>query len=67
MSVARICDGGHRVAFCSHGGDIVDNETGSVTKFDRVDDVYRLEVNMPESNACELGKVRVEAFSGRGE
>ena len=48
MSVSRICDAGHRVVFDSKGGSIEHKVTGQVTKFDRVDNVYRLHVGMGE-------------------
>ena len=46
MSVSRICDAGHEVRFGKCGGEIVHIESGQVTKFRRVDDVYRLKVNL---------------------
>jgi hypothetical protein len=42
MSVARICDAGHEVTFGAGGGMIKHVQTGQVTKFERVDNVYRL-------------------------
>ena len=67
MSVARSCDANHRATFWSRGrGGIVDDKVGSIAKFDRADDAYRLEVNVPESNVYELGEASVEGFSGRG-
>ena len=49
MSVARVCDAGHTVVFRRDGGEIVDNETGKATKFSRVNNVYRLEVELPSA------------------
>jgi hypothetical protein len=46
MSVARICDAGHEVTFSSSGGMIKHMKTGQVTRFDRVDNVYRLKVGL---------------------
>ena len=37
--------------------------TGKVTKFDRVDDVYRLEVELPEAEV--YGAKAAEGFSRR--
>ena len=48
MSVARICDAGHDVVFTSSGGTIIHRARGQATKFNRVDSVYRLEVNIVE-------------------
>ena len=44
MSVARICDAGHEVIFKSDGGIIKHMKTGQETKFQRIDNVYRLKV-----------------------
>ena len=41
-------------------------KTGNITKFDRVDDVYRLVVNLPESKVYEADKISEEGFSRRG-
>ena len=46
MSVARICDAGHQVTFTKDGGHIMNNKTGQVTGFSRVDNVYRLKVGL---------------------
>jgi hypothetical protein len=46
MSVARICDAGHEVTFTSGGGSIRHVKTGQVTRFNRVDNVYRLKVDL---------------------
>ena len=51
MSVARICDAGHEVTFTSGGGLIKHVKTGQVTKFNRVDNVYRLKVDLPSGFA----------------
>jgi hypothetical protein len=51
MSVARICDAGHEVTFTSGGGMIRHVKTGQVTKFNRVDNVYRLKVDLPSGFA----------------
>jgi len=48
MSVARICDAGHEVVFASSGGYIRHCSTGQLTNFDRVDNVYRLKVEVME-------------------
>jgi len=66
MSVAKICDTGHKVTFSSHGGEIIDLKTGDITKFDRVDDVYRLEVNLPDTKIYEADRISEEGFSRRG-
>jgi hypothetical protein len=46
MSVARICDAGHEVVFRSNGGTITHTGTGQTTKFQRIDNVYRLKVGI---------------------
>ena len=46
MSVARICDTGHRVTFTKSGGTIVNEASGEKTEFERMDNVYRLRVNL---------------------
>jgi hypothetical protein len=46
MSVARICDAGHEVLFRSNGGTITHLGTGQTTKFQRIDNVYRLKVGI---------------------
>jgi hypothetical protein len=51
MSVARICDAGHEVTFTSGGGMIKHVKSGQVTKFNRVDNVYRLKVDLPSGFA----------------
>ena len=43
MSVARICDAGHKVTFTK--------ATGQRTKFQRVDNVYRLKVGVAEEKS----------------
>ena len=48
MSVARICDAGHRVVFAKDGGSIEHEVTGQTTKFKRVDNVYRLKVGIAD-------------------
>ena len=55
MSVARICDAGHEVVFQSGGGYIKHTESGQITKFNRVDNVYRLKVSVAQPG-----------FSGQG-
>jgi hypothetical protein len=57
MSVSRICDAGHRVVFTKGGGTIEHEVTGQVTKFGRVDNVYRLKVDMAD---------KVPVFSRQG-
>ena len=47
-------------------GEIIDVRTGNITKFDRVDDVYRLEVNLPDSKVYEADRRSEEGFSRRG-
>ena len=50
MSVAKICDAGHKVTFTKKGGIILNEGTGVQTSFDRVDNVYRLRVQLaPEA------------------
>jgi hypothetical protein len=46
MSVARICDAGHEVIFSAKGGVIKHVKSGQSTKFERVDNVYRLKVDL---------------------
>ncbi len=65
MSVAKICDAGHRGIFWSTGGRLVDNKTGDVTKSDRVDDVYRLDVALPDQDVYGEEQRSTEVFSGR--
>ena len=48
MSVARICDAGHRVVFTKDGGSIQHEVSGQTTKFKRVDNVYRLKVGIAD-------------------
>ena len=55
MSVARICDAGHQVVFQSGGGYIKHTGSGQITKFNRVDNVYRLKVSVAQPG-----------FSGQG-
>ena len=56
MSVARICDAGHNVTFTNGGGFIEHVTSGQVTRFDRVDNVYRLRVDLAESGFARQGK-----------
>ena len=51
MSVARICDAGHKVTFTEAGGIIEHEATGQRTKFQRVDNVYRLKVGVAEEKS----------------
>ena len=51
MSVARICDAGHRVTFTRDGGVIESENTGVKTHFNRVDNVYRLRVGLSAGDA----------------
>ena len=51
MSVSKICDAGHEVVFNKTGGKIIHLEGGQITKFDRVEDVYRLHVRLPGPKA----------------
>ena len=51
MSVARICDAGHKVTFTKAGGIIEHEATGQRTKFQRVDNVYRLKVGVAEEKS----------------
>ena len=44
-------------------GEIVERGTGKVTRFDRVDDVYRLEVELPSEEV--YGMEAAEGFSRR--
>lgn len=48
MSVSRICDAGHRVVFTKEGGYIENLMDGKRTTFPRVDNVYRLKVDLAE-------------------
>ncbi len=65
MIVPKIRDIGHRATFWSTGGDIVENGAGKVTKFDRVDDAYWLEVDLPNHDAYGQEHENVEGFSRR--
>ena len=47
MSVSRICDAGHRVVFEDKGGCIEHLATKQKTSFQRIDNVYRLKVQVP--------------------
>ena len=51
MSVARICDAGHRVVFTKSGGIIQHESTGQTTKFQRIDNVYRLKVGVVDEKS----------------
>ena len=51
MSVARICDAGHKGSFTKAGGIIEHEATGQRTKFQRVDNVYRLKVGVAEEKS----------------
>ena len=51
MSVARICDAGHRVVFTKSGGIIQHESTGQTTKFQRIDNVYRLKVGVVDERS----------------
>jgi hypothetical protein len=48
MSVSRICDAGRRVVFAKEGGYIENLMDGKRTTFPRVDNVYRLKVDLAE-------------------
>ena len=65
MSVAS-CDTGHTVVFTSDGGEIIDIKSGQVTKFDRVDDVYRLEVTIPTAGIYSIDDGGAMDFPWRG-
>ena len=51
MSVSRVCDAGHRVVFTRDGGYIEHEESGQKTEFMRVDNVYRLNVEVAQADA----------------
>ena len=51
MSVSRVCDEGHRVVFTRDGGYIEHEESGQKTEFMRVDNVYRLNVEVAQADA----------------
>ena len=51
MSVARICDAGHRVTFTRDGG-VIESETGVKTHFIRIDNVYRLRVGLTAGDSA---------------
>ena len=51
MSVARICDAGHKVTFTDAGGIIEHEATGQRTKFQRVYNVYRLKFGVAEEKS----------------
>ena len=55
MSVSRICDKGNRVVFESHGGYIESLTTGEKIQVRRDRNVYRLQVNVPESGFTRQG------------
>lgn len=48
MSVSRICDAGRRVVFAKEGGYIENLMDGKRATFPRVDNVYRLKVDLAE-------------------
>ena len=50
MSVARICDAGHRVIFDRSGGVIEHESSGQRTRFQREDNVYRLKVDFADAS-----------------
>ncbi len=41
---AKVCDAGHKVTCWEDGGEIEHLESGQKTRFDRIDDVYRMTV-----------------------
>ena len=51
MSVARICDAGHKVTFTKAGGIIEHEATSQRPKFQRVDNVYRLKVGVAQEKS----------------
>ena len=55
MSVSRICDKGHRVVFESHGGYIESLTIGERIHVRRDHNVYRLQVDVPESGFTRQG------------
>ena len=55
MSVSRICDRGKRVVFESHGGYIESLTTGERIRVRRDHNVYRLQVDVPESGFTRQG------------
>ena len=61
MSVSRICDKGHRVVFESHGGYIESLTTGERIHVRRDHNVYRLQVDVPESGFTRQG-VNMSAY-----
>jgi len=61
-SVSRICSEGHSVTFTKTGGYITQDETGQVTKFDRRNGVYCLDVWVVPHDADVEGSV----FSRQG-
>ena len=63
MSVSKICDAGHSVTFRRDGGEIVDDRTGQMTKFNRIDDVYQLVLELPESDVHQDMNKSNEGFS----
>ena len=44
----------------------MDDRTGQVTRFSRVDDVYRLVVELPESNVYQDLRETTKGFSRQG-
>ena len=55
MSVSRICDKGNRVVFEKHGGYIESLTTGEQIHVRRDHNVYRLDVDVPESGFTRQG------------
>ena len=55
MSVSRICDKGNRVVFERHGGYIESLTTGEKIHVRRDHNVYRLQVDVPESGFTRQG------------
>ncbi len=54
------------VTFRSDGGEIVDDRTGQVTKFNRVEDVYRLVVELPDGEVYQDLDGTKKGFSRQG-
>ena len=61
MSVSRICDAGHKVVFESGGGYIEHVESGQVTRFQRVDNVYRLKTRLSDAGFARQAHGKVQS------
>ena len=58
MSVARICEMGHRVLFGASGGVIANLESGQQTSIEKEDGVYVLSMWIPPLSESPFGRPR---------